>query len=146
MKDSRAGCRFTSCPFSSDCIDKLKEHHLQCEIGLKSKAFACLKCDFTAPDRSRITQHVLSTHVSEKDDDAFELSGNSSSEDDTDEEVVGRDDDEYDSDNNVHERRQSIPQNTKTLDKAYGLSSRILLQFKSLSTSNVIPLWLAKLY
>lgn len=82
---------------------------------------------------------MLNTHVSEKDA-AFELSDGSSNDDDTDEET--KDDEECDSD---ADRKKFIPQNTKTLDKAYGLSSNVLQQFKTLSTSHLIPMWLAKL-
>ena len=142
---STAQCRYPSCPFSSDDIDKLKEHHVQCEIGLKTKSFACLKCTFRSPDRSAILDHVISTHVSEKDA-AFELSGDSSS-DATDEEEVNEEEDESEIDGpEGNERRKSIPHNTKNTEKAYGLTSNILQQFKSLSTSQLIPLWLAQLY
>ncbi len=146
---STAQCRYPSCPFNSDDIEKLKEHHVQCEIGLKSKSFACLKCAFRSPDRSAILEHVLSTHVSEKDA-AFELSGDSSS-DATDEDELIEEDEECGSDGDgvedeTNERRKSIPHNTKSIDKAYGLSSNVLQQFKSLSTSQLIPLWLAQLY
>lgn len=143
---SIAKCRYPSCPFASDNMDKLKEHHVQCEIGSKSKYFACLKCEFRSQDRSQILQHALNTHVTEKDD-AFELSGSSSS-DNTDDDEVGEDgiDDSDSGNDRVVDRRKSVPQNTKNLEKAYGLSSHDLLQFKSLSTSQHIPHWLAKLY
>jgi hypothetical protein len=127
-------------------MDKLKEHHVQCEIGSKSKYFACLKCEFRSQDRSQILQHALNTHVTEKDD-AFELSGSSSSDNTDDDEVDEDGIDDSDSGNDqVVDRRKSVPQNTKNLEKAYGLSSHDLLQFKSLSTSQHIPHWLAKLY
>lgn len=127
-------------------MDKLKEHHVQCEIGSKSKYFACLKCEFRSQDRSQILQHALNTHVTEKDD-AFELSGSSAG-DDTDDDDVDEDgiDDSDSGNDRTVDRRKSVPQNTKNLEKAYGLSSHDLLQFKTLSTSQHIPLWLAKLY
>jgi hypothetical protein len=143
---SIAKCRYPSCPFASDSIDKLKEHHVQCEIGSQSKCFACLKCDFRSQDKSQIMEHALNTHVLEKEDDAFELSGSSS--DDTDDDEANEDgmyDSDDDNDRTV-DRRKSVPQNTKNIEKAYGLSSQDLLQFKSLSTSQHIPIWLAKLY
>lgn len=143
---SIAKCRYPSCPFASDNIDKLKEHHVQCEIGSQSKCFACLKCDFRSQDKSQIMEHALNTHVLEKDDEAFELSGSSS--DDTDDDEANEDgmyDSDDDNDRTV-DRRKSVPQNTKNIEKAYGLSSQDLLQFKSLSTSQHIPIWLAKFH
>lgn len=143
---SFAVCRYPSCPFISDDIEKLKEHHVQCEIGARSKCFACLKCDFRSQDRSQIMEHALNTHVTEKDD-AFELSGGSSSSEDTDEDDSDAEGQECDSDADDRlNKRKSVPQNTKTVEKAYGLSCHDLLQFKSLSTSQHIPVWLAKLY
>ena len=135
---STAQCRYPSCPFSSDDIDKLKEHHVQCEIGLKTKSFACLKCTFRSPDRSAILDHVISTHVSEKDA-AFELSGDSSS-DATDEEEVNEEEDESEIDGpEGNERRKS-----NNIEKIYGLTSDIQQEFTSSSTSHIIPLWLAQ--
>lgn len=148
-QNSVAQCRYPSCPFSSDNIEILKEHHVQCEIGSRSKCFACLKCDFRSQDRSQILEHALNTHVTEKDD-AFELSGGSSSsssedtEDDSDAEGgIGRDSDAEDQRLN---KKKSVPQNTKNVEKAYGLHSHELQQFKSLSTSQHIPVWLAKFH
>lgn len=141
-KDNVATCRYTSCIFSSNDIEKLTEHHGLCEIGLKTKAFACLKCPFRCPDRNAILQHVLNTHVSEKDA-AFELSGGDSSSDDAEEDFAQGSED-GDIEDERSNRRKSVPQNTKILDKAYGLPSNILQQFKSLTTPPLIPLILAQ--
>lgn len=144
---SSASCRFPGCSFNSDSTDRMKEHHVKCEVGLSCKAFRCLKCTFSAQEKSQIIEHVLNTHVSERDA-AFELNGDASSDDTHDE---NEDEDEFDSDGDgsegeKRERRKSIPHNTKTIDKAYGLSCSVLQQFKTLTTSVLIPKWLAELY
>lgn len=141
---SVARCRYPTCPFKSEDLNKLKEHHPLCEIGLKTKAYACLKCTFRCQDRSEVLEHVLNNHVSESDA-PFEEPCQSSSEsegDDDDADLAGElgSDDEDESGN----KRKSIPQNTKFLDKAYGLTSSVLQQFKTLSTPQHIPIWLAQ--
>jgi len=143
-KDSVAKCRYASCTFTSEDIGQLSAHHSQCEIGLKTKAFACRKCSFHCPDRNGIIDHILSTHVSEKDA-AFEMSGGESSNEDADEDS-GHESVNEDAEDEQSSRRRSIPQNTKILDKAYGLPSRILQQFKSMTTPPLIPMILAQLY
>ena len=142
-QDYVATCRYTSCTFTSDNIALLSAHHIECEIGLKTKAFACRKCSFHCPDRNGIIEHVLNTHVSEKDA-AFEMSGAESSNDDANEDS-GRESVNEDEDADRINRRRSIPQNTKILDKAYGLPASILMQFKSMTTPPLIPMSLAQL-
>ena len=142
-KDALAKCRYASCTFTSDNIDQLSAHHGQCEIGLKTKVFACRKCSFHCPDRNGIIEHVLNTHVSEKDA-AFEISGGESSNDDADDFSGGESvNEDTEDDRNI--KRRSIPQNTKILDKAYGLPASILQQFKSTTTPPLIPMILAQL-
>lgn len=90
----------------------------------------------------------MNTHVSEKDM-AFELTRDTSSDgtldEDPDEEGGESDSGSEIAEGEKSETRRSIPHNTKTLDKAYGLSTHILQQFKSLTTCILIPTWLAKL-
>lgn len=139
-KNSIAQCRYPGCSFTGNDIEELKRHHVDCKIGSNTKSFACLKCEFRSQERTEILEHVLSTHITEKDS-AFE--GNSESSDETDEDG----EDEFESlEGDALDRRKSIPQNTKNVDKAYGLTYNFLQQFKSLSTPQLIPTWLAQLY
>ena len=131
---STAQCSYPSCPFSSDDIDKLKEHHAQCEIGLKTESFACLECTFQSLDRSAIMDHVLSTHVSERGA-AFELSGNSSSD---------ATDDEEEKEWKIYVPKGNERRKSNNIEKVYGLTSDIQQEFTSSSTSQLIPLWLAQ--
>lgn len=145
-KDSVARCRYPSCPFTSNELEKLKEHHGQCEIGLKTKAFACLKCPYNSLVRAEIVEHVLNSHFSEKDA-AFELSGSGSSSGESD---SSDGENEVESEGMASEGEASgdggsIPRYGRTLDKAYGLSNSSLHLFKSHTMSPLIPLWLAQL-
>lgn len=137
---SKANCRFPSCEFSSDEINKLKEHHVTCEIGAKTQSFGCLKCSFRDPERSKVVDHILKTHVTEAE---FEPVESSSSEED---EGSGEDEEELEEEEGDQDkqRNRSIPHNSKFLDKAYGLPQNVLSQFKSLLNHNVIPKWLAR--
>ena len=146
QKDSVARCRYPSCPFTSDQLDKLTEHHTLCEIGIKTKAFACLKCTFQSLVRTEIVEHVLNTHLSEKDA-AFELSGSDSSSSESEEEADAFVSDEAAGDGHASgdEPSSSALVTKNTVDKAYGLSSASLLHFKTQTLSPLIPTWLAEL-
>lgn len=139
MASAAACCRYPGCTFASNDIDQLKEHHVQCEIGLKTKAFTCLKCSFRSASRAEIVEHVLATHVSETDA-AFELSGPSGSDESEDEDEGVEEDEEA----GPGDSRRKSSNGSKNVDKAYGLSSAVIQQLKCPASSRLIPSSLAK--
>jgi len=158
-KEEKARCRYPACSFASSDIDELRQHHVTCEIGMKSKLFGCLKCAFQCLERPVMVQHVLDTHVSEKDA-TFELGTDHSDvgeEYNNDEEEEEEDDDDEDeeeeeielSDGETSEkvvRPNSAPTKLKSTERAFGITPTLLHQFKNLQTPPCIPQWLAEFH
>jgi len=144
-KDNNGKCRYPACDFKSNCLDQLKQHHVKCEIGLKSKMFGCLKCQFQSLQRDAMVEHVIGTHVSEKDA-TFELGTESSD--------AGEEYNEDEEEPEVSEEEAEgktphqnlAPAKLKQTERIYGVTPSQLHQFKNLQTPQCIPQWLAEFH
>ena len=132
MKEgAKAYCRFPGCSFTSDVLDDLKAHHVECVIGASLGTFSCIKCPFRCSERGDMENHIIDSHATEADAN-FEMG--SGSDDDVD-------DGDLDDDREVI---SSTISNSRKIGKMYGLSATDVLQLTMQLTSPLIPQLLAK--
>ena len=134
---AKACCRFPSCSFTSDVLDDLKTHHVECTIGASLKTFSCIKCPFRCLERGDMENHVINSHVTETDGN-FEM-GSESDDDVEDEENYEDFDDEKEG-----TKGNATISNPRIIDKMYGLSATEVFRLKTQLTSPLIPQLLAK--